>query len=195
MDPFSVIVLALIYAALKAPGEAGRAVRNDYRGRRDRWTGGWNARRGRGRGVAGYDRSGRGYTRDQRSGRRRGDPGWWRDPAAWRGREGRARVARGIRPSAIRTGIITGALAYSALFGAGVAARGFARGLRGGYRLGRIHYREKLARREGGATFTVTPGSPETSAPRSSTASSSPTSKTPRSTRARGTARTRHRDR
>jgi hypothetical protein len=156
MDPLSVIVLALIYAALRAPGEAGRAVRQDYRGRRDRWTGGWDNRR-RARGVAGYDRSGRGYSRDQRSRRRRGDPGWWRDPAAWRGREGRARVARGVRPSAIRTGIVTGALAYSALFGAGVAARGFARGLRGGYRLGKVHYRAKRADADG-PRHTVTPG-------------------------------------
>jgi hypothetical protein len=171
MDPVSVIVLALVYAALRAPGEAGRAVRSDYRDRRGRWSARaepWMTRgAGRGRGgrrVAGYDRNARPYSRRDyrgRGGGGRGPAGWWRDPQAWRGPEGRARIARGVRPSAIRTGIVAGALAYTALFGAAVAARGFGRGLHGGYRLGKAHYR---AKRNGatGPTITVAPADPGT---------------------------------
>jgi hypothetical protein len=174
MDPISVIILGLIYAALRAPGEAGRAVRQDYRSRRGRWNSraeNWMGGRGQGRGrggrrVAGYDRDGRPYTdRGQRGRGGRNSPpraerGWWRDDRAWRGPEGRARIARGVRPSAIRAGIITGALAYSAVVGGGVAAAGFWRGLRGGYRMGKLHYRGKNAERDLDPTITVEAGTP-----------------------------------
>src|SRR5579859_302546 len=105
MDPISAIIIGLIWAALRAPSEAGRSMRNDYRARAGRWnTRAENRMGGRGRGgrrVAGYDRNGRAYRAGDRDGRRRGDPGWRSDPRAWTGPEGRARVAHGIRPRAI----------------------------------------------------------------------------------------------
>jgi hypothetical protein len=166
MDPLSAIIIGLIWAALRAPGEAGRSMRNDYRNRAGRWNSraeNWMGGRGRGgRRVAGYDRNGRAYRpgdRNRRNGKRRGDPGWRSDPRAWTGREGRARVARGVLPSAIRSGIIAGALACTAVFGLGVAGRGFARGLRGGYQMGRLHYLGKRNQAHD-PTATVTPGEP-----------------------------------
>ena len=165
MDPISAIIIGLIWAALRAPGEAGRSMRQDYRNQAGRWNSraeNWmNGRRG-GRRVAGYDRDGRAYRRgdrNRRGGGRRGDPGWRTDPGAWTGPEGRARVARGVRPSAIRSGIVAGALAYTAVFGIGVAASGFRRGLVGGYRMGRLHYLGKRNQAQD-PTTTVTPGAP-----------------------------------
>jgi hypothetical protein len=166
MDPISAIILGLIWAALRAPGEAGRSMRQDYRSRRERWNSrAENRMGGRGRGgrrVAGFDRNGRAYRpgdRNRQHGRRRGDPGWRTDSRAWTGPEGRARVARGVLPSAVRTGIVAGALAYTAVFGLGVAASGFRRGLAGGYRMGKQHYLGKRNQAQD-PTATVTPGTP-----------------------------------
>ena len=166
MDPISAIIIGLIWAALRAPGEAGRSMRQDYRNRQGRWNTRaetWMGGRSRGgRRVAGFDRNGRADRpgdRNRQGGRRRGDPGWRTDSRAWTGPEGRARVARGVRPSAIRSGIAAGALAYTAVFGLGVAGRGFARGLHGGYQMGRLHYLGKRNQAQD-PTTTVTPGQP-----------------------------------
>jgi hypothetical protein len=131
MDPITLFLFGLIVAALRGPGEAGRAVRGSYRSRNARWQGRAEARRGspgagRGRRSAG------------------GILGW------------PDRAARSVRPSAIRTGITVAAALATGLFAISVAFQGFRRGAEAGWRAGRA----KARNRRGGGPASAEPGDP-----------------------------------